>query len=1185
MPAFSFIFGNVIDIIGKDEGDVMAQITDQVLVMVGVAAGLFIVTSLWHFSLSLVSSNIGKRVRVEYMKNLLRKDISWYDLRSPAELPVKIESNMTKIQDAIGFKAGTFITNVSQLLVAYAIGFWRGWHVALTVFATVPVIAISAITLGKIGATYSTTLTQIYAKSGAIVEEVMSAIRTVTSFNGQAREIKRYGDSLTTVRSSSIQLGFRTALVLGITLSIFQFTFALAFYVGGELTMNGVVNPSTGSAYTGGDILTIIFCVMIGTFGIGQAATYVGTYADGLVACKDFYELIDEKSKIENPWASEQVEKIKVESLALKSVSFNYPSRPDQTVLKDVSLTIKAGQKIALVGPSGSGKSTILALLERFYDPASGAALLNGRDIKSVSVKSLRNCFAYVGQEPVLFGTSIRENLIYGIDAALIPSNDDLEKVCEEANILDFIKSLPLGFETFCGPGGSQVSGGQKQRIAIARALLRQAPVLLLDEATSALDTESEKLVQATLDKAVASRSLTTICVAHRLSTIRNSDVIFVLENGNLVEQGTHATLMEKRKTYFALVSSQEAAEKLTDEKMSMRKGAVKAEDVRVETTEPTSPRIDEEAAERLREAAVLKNYNIPLSRFFRFSKGDSLLYVIGFLGAAGKGISQPLQGYLLAQSMGSFYLNYTAESQLESIKTTCLLFVYLGIGVLFAMFFEIFMFSVIGAKFAYRVRRDTFSSLLRKDICYFDIPENAPAVLGDTLYSKTTQMSAISGQSLGIFLEMISAIVAGLSIGFTGCPELAAVILGMTPLISLAQMTQAKYAMGMSKSTSSPKKQATRFLSESVQNMRTLKSFRAERWAQEIFEGYVVASIGDNVKECIVGGLSFGVSFGFIFCVYAVGFYFGGWLVVNNGVSVTSFTQGLMGVMTAAAGAGQALVFLPDMNKAKIAAHDVFAILDNDPKIADGPKSANAADVISFENVWFSYPNRPEVRILKGLSFSVKAGQRVALVGPSGGGKSTIMALLQRFYEPSEGSISINGQDIRELKLDSLRSLFGYVIQEPVLFDSSLQDNLTYGDALASPEKVKDACKQANLDDFVPSNIKLDDGVGPKGSLLSGGQKQRVAIARALVKDPKVLLLDEATSALDSANEKIVQAAIDKVSIGKTSFVIAHRLQTIEDADLIIVISDGVASESGTHAELMARKSVYYNLVVKGQQ
>lgn len=287
--------------------------------------------------------------------------------------------------------------------------------------------------------------------------------------------------------------------------------------------------------------------------------------------------------------------------------------------------------------------------------------------------------------------------------------------------------------------------------------------------------------------------------------------------------------------------------------------------------------------------------------------------------------------------------------------------------------------------------------------------------------------------------------------------------------------------------------------------------------------------------------------------------------------------------------GAGMAFGFAPDAAKGKLAAYDIFRLIDRESRVdamnPHGTHRSLGAATIEFENVVFTYPHRLDLPVLKGLSWKAFQGQSVAFVGPSGSGKSTVLQLLQRFYDPTQGCVKIGGRDLRDFDISFWRSQVGFVGQEPILFDMSLDENIKYGKKDATRQEIENAARMANMDFVFNGKIGWGDSVGQKGGKLSGGQKQRVAIARALVRQPPVLLLDEATSALDSASEKIVQEALDVAKKGRTTFTIAHRLSTIKESDLIVVIVSGMLAEQGTHDDLMQSQGVYYNLVRKGAE
>ena len=402
---------------------------------------------------------------------------------------------------------------------------------------------------------------------------------------------------------------------MGYTMMIVFFGYGLAFWYGMTLRYNDEINPATGQFWQPGTIMAIFFCIFIGSFMIGNLDPSLKAMKAAQTAAGRFFKALENKPSIQCRLKDEREELETIEKFEFESVHFTYPARPDVKVLNGLSLSIQRGQKVAVVGESGSGKSTVMALLERFYDPDAGSVLVNGKDMRSFRITSLRRCIGYVGQEPVLFASSIRHNIMQGNPTA---SKEEFAKACADAQ-LNFVENLPDKYNTFVGSGGGQLSGGQKQRIAIARALLKKASFLFLDEATSALDNTSEKMIQATIDNISANTNdgLGIVSIAHRLSTVRNSDLIYVLSRGTLVEKGNHAALMEKKGTYYALVAAQESSYKADEEELETNV----VQDQTLQMVKRASTNSGESETQRVkrekeqeanREKDIAKNYKAP---------------------------------------------------------------------------------------------------------------------------------------------------------------------------------------------------------------------------------------------------------------------------------------------------------------------------------------------------------------------------------------------------------------------------------------------------------------------------------------------------------------------------------------------------------------------------------------------
>jgi len=382
----------------------------------------------------------------------------------------------------------------------------------------------------------------------------------------------------------------------------------------------------------------------------------------------------------------------------------------------------------------------------------------------------------------------------------------------------------------------------------------------------------------------------------------------------------------------------------------------------------------------------------------------------------------------------------------------------------------------------------------------------------------------------------------------------------------------------------------ANQVASETIQGIRTVRSFGMEKQVTELYESLVVDDDTRHIRSALTSGIATGVSQGLMFGLYFVAFMYGGWLIGNAGYSGGDVMQTFMAIMMAAFGIAMANMAVPDKAKSSAAADNIFAMLQRASKIdasaaAAGSRPDSELDfdgTVVLKDVNFAYPSAVERPILKNINITIEAGKTTALVGPSGSGKSTIVALLQRFYDPGEGALTVGGgTNITKITLKWWRQQIGFVGQEPVLFNMSIMDNIRYGKPDATEAEVKDAATRAFAHGFITKSCPKGYDTDVSASTLSGGQKQRIAIARALLRQPKLLLLDEATSALDNTSELEVQEAIDKIITEQsmTCVVIAHRLNTIKDADKIIVFQQGTVMDQGTHAELLSHGGLYAEL------
>uniref|UniRef100_A0A9J7Y3Q1 Bile salt export pump n=1 Tax=Cyprinus carpio carpio TaxID=630221 RepID=A0A9J7Y3Q1_CYPCA len=1153
--------------------DIEYEMTNFAYYYVGIGAGVFI---LGYLQISLWITAAARQIQIirkMYFRKVMRMEIGWFDCTSVGELNTRMSDDINKINDAIADQVGIFIQRFTTFVCGFLMGFAKGWKLTLVIVSVSPLIGVGAGLMALFVAKLTGMELQAYAKAGAVADEVLSSVRTVAAFGGEKKEVERYDCNLISAQRWGIRKGLIMGFFTGYMWFIIFLCYALAFWYGSSLVVDT-------QEYSPGTLLQVFFGVLIAALSLGQASPCLEAFAAGRGAATIIFETIEREPEIDClSEAGYKLDKVKGD-LEFHNVTFHYPSRPEVKILEQLNLQVTSGETTAFVGPSGAGKSTAIQLIQRFYDPKEGMVTLDGHDIRGLNIQWLRSLIGIVEQEPVLFATSIAENIRYGRPGV---SNDDIITAAKEANAYNFIMDLPQKFDTLVGEGGGQMSGGQKQRIAIARALVRNPRILLLDMATSALDNESEAVVQEALDKVRMGR--TTISIAHRLSTIKNADVIVGFEHGRAVERGKHDELLDRKGVYFTLVTLQSQGDKMEEAESSVpdaerkslnRAGSYRAS-LRYKSYENYSFKVVEEV-----EPA-------PVTRILKYNAPEWPYMLFGSFGAAVNGGVNPVYSLLFSQILATFSMPDPVEQRRE-INGICLFFVVVGLVSFFTQMLQGYAFSKSGELLTRRLRCLGFQAMLGKEISWFDDHRNSPGALTTRLATDASQVQGATGSQIGMIVNSLTNIGVAIIISFYFSWKLTLVILCFLPFLALSGGFQAKMLTGFAKQDKEALEAAGQISGEALNNIRTIAGLGKERNFVEMFEAQLEAPYQAALKKANVYGACYGFAQCVVFMANSASYRFGGYLVYREGLHFSFVFRVISAIVTSGTALGRASSYTPDYAKAKISAARFFQLLDHIPKISvysnEGDKWDNFKGDIEFIDCKFTYPSRPDIQVLNGLSVSVRPGQTLAFVGSSGCGKSTSVQLLERFYDPNNGRVLIDGHESTRVNVAFLRSKIGIVSQEPILFDCSIAENIRYGDNQRdlSMNDVIAAAKKAQLHDFVMSlPEKYDTNVGSQGSQLSRGQKQRIAIARAIIRDPKILLLDEATSALDTESEKTVQEALDKAREGRTCIVIAHRLSTIQNSDIIAVMSRGYVIEKGTHDYLMSLKGAYYKLVTTG--
>ncbi|QSZ35400.1 hypothetical protein DSL72_008270 [Monilinia vaccinii-corymbosi] len=1109
-----------------------------------------------------------------------------------------ITTTANALQVGISEKLGSILQYLALLTAAVIISFTYSW--ALTLATSSVLVFIALIYGGVIPVIMKMTKDIEHAdeKASGIAGEVLGSIRMIVACGSENRIAKKYAGWVEESRRRTLKkspwVGFQLAPLSNVTAKLF----------------------SEGNLDNVGTILIVLMSVVMIAMAVSQTAAPIIAASSAASAATDLFAIIDTPKP--NTRGLKGPEVSAHEDITLDSVTFAYPSRPHVKVLDDLSMTFESGKITAIVGASGSGKSTIVGLLERWYSldeqqivippsamkdkkgkkkeeqpktpeeydeernkiALSGIISCGNHHLGSLDLKWWRTQIGLVQQEPFIFNDTIAKNVEYGLIGSEWEDEDPEVKrklvieACKESYADEYITKLPMGYDTKVGDAGIKLSGGQRQRLAIARSIIKRPKILILDEATSAIDVRGEQIVQAALDE--VSEGRTTITIAHRLSTIKKADKIVVLRKGKLVEEGTHEELLSNPDgAYSALVNAQQLSfgEVYQDES-----------DL-VETTDPLKREMsaaEKEGEEKEAVAYKPKGLFTSFGLFLYEQRSRWHWYLMLMIGAMAAGATHPIQAYIFAQVISIF--SYTGAKLKSATEHYALMLFILGWGAGAAWFIMGYSSTIISGHITSTYRQEYFESILKKPIAFFDAEENSSGELTGRVANDPTQLQQLLGINMAMVFSAACQITGCLIIAFVFGWKMTCVAAFVTlPILMCGSFYRIRYEIQFEKMNQAVFAESSKFAAESISAFRTVTSLTLEDMICNRYDELLKWHVKEHVRKSRYSSIFFAASESLGLACMALAFWYGGTLLASREYGPVDFFVVYIAMLNGAESAGSLLSFGPNMAQASAAANRILSFRTPSrvtEKSESKIQNTEGGVKIQLKDVWFQYPTR-NVPIFTGLNITIEKGQFAALVGPSGCGKTSIASLLERFYDVQRGKILCNDIDISELDIHEYRKMISLVAQEPTLFEGTIKENIYLGVDESTPEEtLYQVCRDAEIHDFIMS---LPDGystnVGTKGVALSGGQKQRISIARALIRNPKILLLDEATSSLDSESEKLVQAAFERAATGRTMVVVAHRLATVQNADVIFVLGEGKVLEVGDHTALLRKRGVYYQM------